>query len=434
MTVIDLLRSNRNYRRLWTGQIVSEIGDNFNNIAVLSLALAHSRSGMSAALVMLARAISAVLAGPVAGVILDRLDRRRVMIASDLIRAVIALGFILSIDNPDNWLIYACSALLMFASPFFTSGRSAILPTVTNKEELHAANSVTQITSWMTLTIGAALGGRTVTSFGYQWAFIINAASFVISALCILGMRLTKGSFRVERAALGESDVRRSWSEYAEGIRYIIRTPLILGIAFVGVGWATGGGAAQVLFSLFGELVFHMGPQGIGTIWSFAGLGLLIGGSLAFYLGKRLSFEQYKTAIVICYIIHGGGYIVFSQMRNFSLALLFITISRAGVAVSSVLNQSQLLHHVENRFRGRVFSTMESMQWSVMMLSMGATGLASTRADIRSIGVCAGIASSTTALFWGWAHFSGRLPEPQLQPAPEPEPVLEAEVSTDSVA
>ena len=415
MTVVELLRSNRNYRRLWTGQIVSEIGDHFNNIAVLSLALAHTHSGMSAALVMIARAISAVMAGPIAGVLLDRMDRRKVMIASDLTRAVIALGFILSISHPDNWLIYACSALLMFASPFFTSGRSAILPTITNKEELHAANSVTQITGWMTLTIGAALGGLTVGSVGYQWAFVLNALSFVVSALCVSGLRLTAGSFRVERVMYSENDVVRPWHEYAEGLRYMIGTPLILGIALVGVGWASGGGAAQVLFSLFGELVFHRGPQGIGIIWSFAGLGLLLGGSVAFYLGKRLSFEQYKRAIIVCYVIHGGGYIIFSQMRDFRLALLFIAVSRAGVAVSSVLNQSQLLHHVDNRFRGRVFSTMESMQWSVMMLSMGATGLASTRADIRTIGLWAGVASSTTALFWGWAHFTGRLPEPALQ-------------------
>ena len=421
MTVVDLLRRNRNYRRLWTGQIVSEVGDHFNNIAVLSLALAHTQSGMSAALVMLARAIPAVMAGPIAGVVLDRLDRRQVMIASDLARAVIALGFILSIAHPDNVFIYVFSALLMFASPFFTSGRSAILPTITTKEELHAANSVTQITGWMTLTIGAALGGLTVSSLGYQWAFVLNSLSFVVSALCVVGLRVPGGSFRVERVVLSENDVVRPWHEYAEGLRYMIRTPLILGIALVGVGWATGGGAAQVLFSLFGELVFRRGPAGIGILWSFAGLGLLVGGTIAFYLGKRLRFQTYKMTIIICYIVHGGGYIVFSQMRNFRLALLFIAISRAGVAISSVLNQSQLLHHVDNRFRGRVFSTMESMQWSIMMLSMGATGLASTRVDIRTIGLWAGVASSLTALFWGWAHFSGRLPEPATQPESEME-------------
>ena len=178
-----LLKNNRNYRFTWTGQVVSEIGDHFNNIAVFSLALATTRSGMVVSGVMLARAIPAVMAGPMAGVVLDRLDRKQIMIASDLIRAVVALGFILAIGRRDTWLLYLLSALLMFASPFFTSGRSAILPTIATKEELHTANSLTQTTQWTTLAVGAFLGGASVTQFGYKWAFAFNALSFLFSAV-----------------------------------------------------------------------------------------------------------------------------------------------------------------------------------------------------------------------------------------------------------
>src|SRR5450432_882215 len=97
----SLLRHNRNYRNTWIGQVVSEIGDHFNNIAVFSLVLAHTKSGMVVAGVMLSRAVPAMLAGPLAGVVLDRLDRKRVMIASDLLRAVVAAGFILTVNHPD---------------------------------------------------------------------------------------------------------------------------------------------------------------------------------------------------------------------------------------------------------------------------------------------------------------------------------------------
>jgi MFS family permease len=176
---VDLLKTNRNYRWTWSGQVVSEIGDHFNNVAVFSLALANTRSGLVVTGIMLSRAIPAVLAGPVAGVVLDRLDRKRIMIASDLIRAVVAIGFILAIPRSETSLLYLLSALLMFASPFFTSGRSAILPTIANKEELHTANSLTQTTQWMTLTIGAFLGGTTVVQFGYKWAFAFNALSCI---------------------------------------------------------------------------------------------------------------------------------------------------------------------------------------------------------------------------------------------------------------
>ncbi|MGA2889563.1 MAG: MFS transporter [Terracidiphilus sp.] len=172
--LLKLLRRNRNYRYMWTGQIVSEIGDNFNNIAVFALAMALTHSGMVVAGVLLSRAIPAITMGSLAGVVLDRFDRKRIMIASDLIRAVVALGFIFAVISHRIWVLYAFSALLMAASPFFTAGRSAILPTIANSEELHTANSLTQTTQWMTLTVGTFLGA-TVIAIGYKWAFTFNA-------------------------------------------------------------------------------------------------------------------------------------------------------------------------------------------------------------------------------------------------------------------
>ena len=419
---VSLLRSNSNYRYTWIGQVVSEIGDHFNNIAVFSLVLGTTKSGLVVSGVMLSRAIPAMLAGPLAGVVLDRLDRKRVMIASDLIRAVVAGCFIFTVHRAGTWLVYVLSGLLMVASPFFTAGRAAILPAIANKDELHTANSLTQTTQWINLTIGTLLGGVSVAQFGYEWAFGANALSFMISALCISRLFLAGRSFRAECRALTEAEVVRLWHEYKEGLRYMRSHPLILGIALVGVGWATGGGAAQILFSVFGELVFQRGPEGLGYVWSAAGLGLLCGAAVAYQLGRRISFEAYKRTITICYVIHGGSYIVFSEMRSFAWALVFIGLSRAAVGVSSVLNMSQLLRHVSDSFRGRVFATNESMQWSVMMISMTLAGIASQTWDPRTIGAIAGALSSTTAIFWGWANVTGRLPEPTPEGV-EPEEV-----------
>jgi len=411
----QLLDQNRNYRYTWSGQVVSEIGDHFNNIAVFSLALATTKSGLVVSGIMLSRAIPAVLAGPIAGVLLDRLNRKHVMIASDLIRAVLALGFILSLNRHDTWMLYLFSGLLMFASPFFTSGRSAILPTITTSEELHTANSLTQTTQWTTITVGTFLAGASVMQFGYEWAFVLNSLSFFFSAACISRSRVEGDAFQPRKRALTEAEVVRPWHEYVEGLRYMRANPLILGIALIGVGWATGGGAAQILFSLFGEVVFNRGPAGIGQVWGCAGLGLLAGGGFAYWLGERIDFRAYKRTISICYILHGATYIIFSQMQNYSVALVFIALSRAAVAVSSVLNMSELLGHVSNEYRGRVFSTMESMQWSVMMVSMTAAGIASQYYSPRLIGAIAGALSSTTAFFWAWASVTGRLPEPPVE-------------------
>ncbi len=411
---LRLLRHNRNYRFTWTGQVVSEIGDHFNNIAVFSLALDNTKSGMVVTFIMLSRAIPAILAGPLAGVVLDRFDRKRLMIASDLVRFAIALGFIFAIPKSHTWLLYPLSGLLMFASPFFTSGRSSILPTIASAEELHTANALTQTTQWTTLTIGAFLGGISV-KLGYEWAFFFNSLSFLFSAACISRLRSLGDGFRARRTELTETNVVQPWREYLAGIRYVRSTPLIMGIVLIAVGWATGGGAAQILFSLFGELVFHRGALGIGYLWGSAGIGLLVGGAFAHWLGKRISFKDYKRTVSICYVIHGASYVVFSQMQNFGAAMFFIGLSRAAVAVSSVLNFSELLKHVSNEFRGRVFATLETLTWAMMMLSMMGAGIASQTYSPRVIGAAAGILSSTTAIFWAWANWTGRLPEPAVE-------------------
>ena len=191
-------------------------------------------------------------------------------------------------------------------------------------------------------------------------------------------------------------------------------TPLILGIGLVNVGWSSGGGAAQILFSLFGENVFHRGPAGIGVIWGCAGIGLIAGAMVAHRIGRRLSFMTYKLTISLAYIVHGGIYVLFSLTPAFGWALLFIGISRAAVGLSSVLNFAQLLRHVSNDYRGRVFSTVESWTWMTMMVSMAIAGAASENVSPRIIGAVAGCLSASTALFWGWANYRGRLPEPTL--------------------
>jgi MFS family permease len=406
----DLLRGNRNYRYTWSGQVVSEVGDHYNNVAVFALALANTGSGLVVAGILISRAICAVLAGPIAGVLLDRMDRKRIMIISDLVRAGIAILFILGVPKGRTWLLYILSGALMFASPFFSSGRASILPTIATKDELHSANSLTQLTQWTTLTLGSFLGGTSVTQFGYQWAFFFNALSFLFSAWCIAHLHVEKG-FRASRS---DMVVLRPWHEYTEGLRYMKSSPLILGIGLVAVGWATGGGAAQILFSVFGEVVFHRGPSGIGVIWGYAGIGLIIGALIAHRLGKTISFDNYKRMISICYVIHGGSYVLFSQARTFGWALFFIGLSRAAVAISSVLNITQQLRHVSDEFRGRVFATIESWNWMTMMLSMAVAGLASSHVSPRVIGAWAGVFSSSTAVFWAWANWTGRLPEPAL--------------------
>lgn len=419
MTFVRLIRENRNVRWLWAGQVVSEIGDHFNNIAVLSLALRNEGAGIAVAGIMLARALPAILMGPLAGVSLDRFDRRKIMIASDLIRVLVALLFLLASQTRSNTMLYILSALLMAASPFFSAGRGAILPTIAGGEQLSTATSLAQTTMWLTTAVGAWLAGRSVDGFGFEFAFLLNAFSFLFSAVCVWRL---KGEFQVSAAAHKKLDPIR---DYLDGLRYMRSIPLLFAIGLISLGWATGGGAAQILFSLFGEKVFARGAAGTGDIWGAAGLGLVVGGVVAHMLVPRLGFAAYKHTIAIAYLLHGGMYIVFSQMTNFQAAMVFILLSRAAVAVSSVMNATRVMRHTANEYRGRVMSTLETLTWGMMMLSMSAAGLATADGKvetIRLVGAVSGILSSTTALWWTWLNLTGRLPEPEATSPQEPRP------------
>jgi MFS family permease len=408
-SLLELLRRNPSYRYTWMGQVVSEVGDYFNNVAVLALIMQKSGSGLIVSGAFLSRAIPAVIAGPFAGVLLDRLDRRRIMIASDLIRAAVALGFILTIRQGTPWLLYALSAALMFASPFFTAGRAAILPTIAAADELHAANSLTQTTSWATLTAGTLLGGLGAARLGYTWAFVLNSLSFAFSAWAIWRVGPNAGF----RPAAGKPAERSGGHDFREGLAYMRSVPLTMGIATISFGWALGGGAAQVLFALFGDQVFHRGPTGIGDIWGFAGIGLLIGGTAGHLLGRTASFARYKRAVTVSYLVHGIAYMLFSQAQSFGAALILMMLSRVGMAVTSVLNNSQLLRHTPAEFRGRVFASLESLRNAVMIASMAAAGIASQYWSPRTIGLIAGLLGLLTACGWAWRDLTGRLPEPE---------------------
>lgn len=413
----SLLRTNRNYRYIWLGQIVSEVGDHFNSIAVLTMALHLTGSGLAVGGVMISRTLLALIAGPVAGVSLDRIDRRRIMLASDLVRAVVALCFLLSLRYPNQWLLYALNGMLMFASPFFTAGRSAILPKITSPADMPTANALTQTTSWLTLSIGTMLGGVSTMQLGYNWAFLINSASFLFSAWAVYQLRSPTGDFRAERKHTEVAE-KHPWRDFTECLAYIAHTPLVLAIALCTVGWASGGGAAQILFTLFGELVFHKGPAGVGLIWGFAGIGLVIGGVLGHRIGKQLPFPRYKNAIALAFFTLGTSYMLFSIMPTIGWAILFITLSRIAMGANNVLNRTMLLTHVPDAFRGRVLGIVESMLNATMMLSMMAAGVASQHYGVRTIGVAAGALSASTALFWSLANWTGKLPEPDPHPAP----------------
>ncbi len=135
-------------------------------------------------------------------------------------------------------------------------------------------------------------------------------------------------------------------------------------------------------------------------------------------VGRRASFKGYKRSVTVAYLFHGATYMVFSQVESYPAALILLMFSRVGMAVTTVLNTSQLLRQTPDGFRGRVFATMETIRWPVMILSMAAAGIASNYAGPRTIGLVAGVFGVLTACAWGWCdwsagcHMRRELPQP----------------------
>jgi hypothetical protein len=258
------------------------------------------------------------------------------------------------------------------------------------------------------------LGGVSA-GFGFHWAFLGNTLSFVVSGMAIWKLYSPDG-FRAARAEVEEHKEHRShfWAEFMESLRYMRATPLVLAIALSYIGWASGGGAAQILFTLLGERVFQGGPATVGLIWGFAGVGLVIGGFAGHFFGRRLNYQNYLHLVWINYLIHGVSYALFA-VGNLLSAVVFITISRIAMGTNNVLNRTILLTHVPDRYRGRVFTTVEAMLNATMLLSLTLASIATARYPIRTVGVAAGVLSASTAVFWAWAVFTGRLPEPKLE-------------------
>ena len=186
MTYRQLLAGNADFRRLWTGQVVSEIGDWLNNIAVLALAIqlaGDGQVGLAIAVYAIARHLPLFLFGPVAGVVVDRADRRRVMIAADILRALLALGFLLADRAHSLAVIYAVGASLFSVSSFFNAAKRATVPNlVRDTGELLAANSLSASTTAATIAVGSALGGIAATFLGRDAVFVLNALTFLASA------------------------------------------------------------------------------------------------------------------------------------------------------------------------------------------------------------------------------------------------------------
>lgn len=367
---LALLQENRNFRFLWFGQIVSLLGDWFNLIASASLVGALTQSGIAVGGLFVVRMLAPFLVSPFAGVAADRYNRKHLLILADIGRAITVLGFLLVREPGQVWLLYVLTAIQLAMSGFFYPARTGILPDLVGRRELGTANALSGATWSIMLAFGAALGGIVAGQFGLYPAFIIDALSFLLSAV------LLSRIIYLHESALGSADqgIIAAIRQYFDGLRYLWRHKDNLAIALHKGAFALAvSGADSVVQVAIAERVFVFGEgggTGLGILYATLGIGTGIGPILA----RRFTGDKDRSlriAIAGSYGLASIGLILMATLSSFATLLVGTTIRGIGGGIIWVFATQLLFQKVPDRVRGRVFST----EFAIFTL-MSATGSA----------------------------------------------------------
>jgi MFS family permease len=442
LTYRQLLERNADFRRLWAGQVISEIGDWLNNIAVLALTIqlaGAGREGIAIAVYAISRHLPLFVFGPLAGVVVDRVDRRRVMIAADVLRALLALGFLLANRLTALPVIYAVGASLFAVSAFFNAAKRATVPNIVRgAEELLSANSLSASTTAATIAVGSALGGIIATFVGRDTVFVLNAVTFLASAEMIrrikgrtasnwrlaVGGQDSTGVEKQDIKALDKSfqadteldvianrqlpTVNSFFADFREGLGYVRNSEVLSAIFMVAAGWGLGNGVARALYSLFGARLglataagFVARPTDFGISVLFVAMGL--GGVLGAPLARRFnagSSDALGTRMGRSLFFDGCGLALFSLMPNLWSASAVLIAREMNFAIWWTAQQTIIMSRTDNRYAGRVFASYETLTTLMMVGSMMAAGAAADRYGIKPVAAAGGIVIALSGLLW----------------------------------
>ncbi len=359
---VRLVRQNRNVRRLWLAQIVSEIGDWFYTLSIYTLLLQLTGRPGSVALALVLQVLPQALIGPTAGVVNDRLKRKHVMIAADLIRFVIVLAMLLVRSRSMVWLVYPLLLAETTTAAFFEPARSAVIPNVADESEVLVANTLSSATWSVNLMAGAALGGLVAAFLGRDAAFLLNAFSFLASALLIGRMHFAEP--HAENAPALRARDLVDFSPVMEGIRYIRSHPTLFPAVFAKAGELMIG-PSWVIFTVLGAGEFAVRGRGIDAAGgAMLGMSILLGGrGIGALVGPLISARwagqndrRLQVGILLGYLAIALGYGLIGVSPNVWAAAACAMLAHAGGSTVWVFSTTLLQLHTEDRFRGRVFA------------------------------------------------------------------------------
>lgn len=368
---------NKNFFFLWLGQIVSQIGDRLGQMALIGFVyLRAPGSAVEIAKILFFTIIPVFLIGPVAGVYVDRWDRRRTMYSCDFLRMILVLAIPLFFFHAQRlWLMYLLIFLIFSIGRFFIPAKLAIIPDLVKKENLLIANSLVNITGMIAAILGFGISGVVVEWLGPKGGFYLDALSFFISGGLIFLISLKVVSTSLEMRQLGKdivAAIRKSvFQEIKEGIIYFIQQKEIRFTASIIFLLWSALGAIYVVLIVFVQNTLHSATKDLGLLIMFLGTGLFLGSLIYGRFGQR--FSQYKI-IFASLILSGIMLIVFAlTLENYPNFMAAATLSFVlGISVSPIMIAANtIIHNIsENQMLGKIFSSMEMVMHLGFLLFM----------------------------------------------------------------
>jgi MFS family permease len=339
------------YRRLWTAQTVSRWGDVFNTVALAVLVFQLTGSGLGVTGVVVAEILPVLLLAPLAGVLIDRLPAVKVMIAADVWRMGLAL--LLPFVAESVLAVYAVAFGLSAGAVFFNPASQSVVPAILDEDELIAGNSGLWTAAVVSQIVLAPLAGGMVAVLGVTPAFLLNAATFAVSAAVLVGL-----AAKVRVAAEAAADNRAWWSRAVEGVGVVAGTPLLRLLATIQLLAALSAGATSALLVVLASDHLGVGPEGFGTM--LAGIG--VGAALGPLLLIRLTDNPRRPAFVFGpFLLRGVVDLVLATFRSFPLAVAALGVYGVGTSTGMVTFNSLLQAETTPATRGRVFASFDAI-------------------------------------------------------------------------
>lgn len=367
-----VLRERSTFRRLFFAHAISRSGDAFNTVALVILVFRLTGSGLGVAATVVFEVLPVLALGPVAGLVADRFPRRRVMVAADLLRALLA--GVLAVFHDDVAVAYGVAFGLSVGSLLFNPASASMVPETVGDDpgELVAANSSLWSVAVTAQLVFAPAAGALIAGAGVGWAFGLNALSFLVSAAFLWGL----DAGRSPAAGLA-----RGWAAVRSGVDAVRSQQLLRRLAIVQMLASLSTGATSGLLVVLAAERFGVGPSGFGLLLAAIGIGAAAG---PLVLGRWIRPGD-RRWLFGPYALRGGVDLALAAVRNPVLAGGALTAYGVGTSTGMVAYQSTLQSEVPDEIRGRVFAVFDVVWNATRLVSLGLGGLAADAVGIRAV-------------------------------------------------